>query len=225
MFGLGHVVNYRELWTDRVMTALPMRVVADTRDALVLYLAPETAFQAARSPDGGPVRDLDVWVSVPQTWTGGSLVRIVPRQACYAVDLEYDAERAFTGYYVNFEEPLLSTPQGFDTVDLVLDIEVDPHGEWRMKDEDDFAGGREMLLTARLISPLVQAAPPTDRLDRNSVEARVVQIWHASLRRGEGAVDDRGGTYVGHCPRVAVTTDILCRVWDSNPHALSDNGV
>lgn len=139
MFGQGHVVTYRELWAGRVMTALPMRVLADTGDARVLYLAAETPFQAARSPDGGPVRDLDDWVSVPQTWTGGSLVRIVPRERWYAVDLEYDAERAFTGYYVNFQEPLRATTRGFDTVDLVLDIVVDPDGEWRMKDEEDFA--------------------------------------------------------------------------------------
>jgi hypothetical protein len=103
-----------------------MRVLADTGDARVLYLAAETPFQAARSPDGGPVRDLDDWVSGPQTWTGGSLVRIVPRERWYAVDLEYDAKRAFTGYYVNFQEPLRATTRGFDTVDLVLDIEVDP---------------------------------------------------------------------------------------------------
>ncbi len=139
MFGPATVVTYRELWAGRVMTALPMRVVVDTGDALVLYLAPETAFRAARSPDGGPVRDLEDWVSVPQIWTGGSLVRIVPRERWYAVDLEYDAERAFVGYYVNFQEPLRATTRGFDTVDLVLDIVINPDGEWRMKDEDDFA--------------------------------------------------------------------------------------
>ena len=94
MSGPGHVVNYRELWADQVMTALPMRVVADTREPLVLYLA---------------------------------------------IDLESGAQRAFVGYYVNFQEPLRSTTQGLDTVDLVLDIVVDPDGEWRMKDEDDFA--------------------------------------------------------------------------------------
>lgn len=139
MFAPGDALTYREVWAGRVMTALPMRLVADTGDVLVLYLAPETAFQAARSPDGSPVRDLDDWVSVPQTWTGGSLVRIIPRGRWYAVDLEYDAERAFTGYYINFQEPLRATAQGFDTVDLVLDIVVDPAGQSRMKDEDDFA--------------------------------------------------------------------------------------
>lgn len=139
MFEAGHVVTYRELWAGEVMTALPMRLIADTGDVVVLYLAPETDFQAARAPDGGRVRDLDDWVSVPQTWTGGSLVRIVPRDHWYAVDLEYDAERAFIGYYVNFQEPLHTTAQGFDTVDLVLDLVVDPDGESRMKDEDDFA--------------------------------------------------------------------------------------
>lgn len=139
MFRAGAVVTYRELWAGQVMTAWPMRLLADTADAVVLYLAPETDFQAARAPDGGPVRDLADWVSVRQTWTGGSLVRIVPRERWYAVDLEYDADRAFVGYYVNFQEPIRTTAQGYDTVDLVLDLVVDPDGSSRMKDEDEFA--------------------------------------------------------------------------------------
>ena len=135
----GDVVVYREIWAGEVMTALPMRLIDQTEDAVVLYLAPETNFQAARAPDGGRVRDLDNWVSVPRTWTGGSLVRVLQRDHWYAVDLEYDAERVFVGYYVNFQEPLRSTALGFDTVDLVLDLVIDPSGQGWMKDEDDFA--------------------------------------------------------------------------------------
>lgn len=138
MFTEGDVVTYRELWASEVMTALPMRVIADTSDSVVLYLAPETTFQAARDPGGGPVRSLDRWVSVPRTWKGGSLVRIVPRGHWYAVDLEYDSDRTLTGYYVNFQEPIRSTARGFDTVDLVLDLQVDLQGHCQWKDEGDF---------------------------------------------------------------------------------------
>lgn len=141
MFVAGDIVTCREIWAGEVMTALPMRVIASTRDVLVLYLATEPGFQAPGAPDGGRVRDLNNWVSVPRMGlgaadlTGGSSVRIVPRDKWYAVDLEYDADHAFIGYYVNFQAPLTTTAQGFDAVDLVLDLVISLHGESRIKDE------------------------------------------------------------------------------------------
>jgi hypothetical protein len=44
----------------------------------VVYLAAGTGFRAGRAPDGGPIRKLDDWISVRETWTGGSAIRIVP---------------------------------------------------------------------------------------------------------------------------------------------------
>lgn len=138
MFDPGEAVTYRELWLDRVMTAMPMRVVADDHDTTVLYLASGSRFQAARAPGGGPVRDLANWVSVSATWSGGSLIRLLPSGCWYCIDLEFDANREFRGYYVNFQEPMRRTVFGYDTVDLVLDVVVDPDGTARLKDEEDF---------------------------------------------------------------------------------------
>ena len=43
------------------------------------------------------------------------------------------------GWYVNFQEPFHRTPQGIRTMDLALDIIVEPdRGGWRWKDEDEF---------------------------------------------------------------------------------------
>src|SRR5262249_38822605 len=50
-----------------------------------------------------------------------------------------DADRRFTGWYVNFQKPIRRTPAGVDTVDLVLDLVVTPNGVCRRKDEEDFA--------------------------------------------------------------------------------------
>ncbi len=136
-FRAGEVVTYRELWGDRVMTAMPLRVVADSGNSTVLYLAAETTFRAARAPGGGPVRDVSDWASVQTTWTGGSLLRLLQEGLWYCVDVEFDAERRFAGYYVNFQEPVRRTARGFDTVDLVLDVEVAPDGAARIKDADD----------------------------------------------------------------------------------------
>jgi hypothetical protein len=139
MFDRGDAVLYRELWGDAVMTALPMRAVSDDAERTVLYLAPDTAFRGARTPEGGPVTDLANWVSQDVVWVGGSLIRIVQPGAWHCVDVEFGPGGRFDGWYVNFQEPMRRTPTGIDTVDLVLDLVVAPDGRCRRKDEEDFA--------------------------------------------------------------------------------------
>ena len=137
-FAHGTSVVYRELWGDRVMTAIPMRVVRDGDHETVLHLAAGTRFRAGRAPDGGPIRKLDDWISVRRTWTGGSANRIVPADCWHSVDIEFDADRKLVGYYVNIQTPVTRTASGFDTIDLVLDLVVLPTGTIRFKDVDDF---------------------------------------------------------------------------------------
>lgn len=137
-FAHGEAVTYRELWRNRVMTAIPMRVIRDGEHETVLYLAAGTEFLAGRAPDGGPIRDLDDWISVRQAWTGGSAIRIVPADCWYSIDVEFDSDRKLVGYYVNIQTPITRTTAGFDTVDLVLDLVVAPDGTVRFKDVDDF---------------------------------------------------------------------------------------
>jgi len=54
---------------------------------------------------------------------------------------------AFTGWYVNFERPYVVTAWGLSTMDLVLDLLIDPDGTPHWKDRDDFddAIGRGIL--------------------------------------------------------------------------------
>lgn len=174
MFGWADVVLYRELWGGAVMTAMPMRVVSDTAARTVLYLAPDTAFRGARTPDGGPVRDLGEWVSKDVVWAGGSLIRIVEPHAWHCVDVEFGAGGRFDGWYVNFQEPMRRTPAGIDTVDLVLDLVVAPDRSCRRKDEDDFAQAvadgyisaetAEIVLAdaERMTAAVAAGAPPFD---------------------------------------------------------------
>ena len=139
VFEPGDVVVCRELCNGEVMTALPMRVVADSPARTVLYLAADTAFRGARTPAGGKVTDLSDWVLTDIVWAGGSFVRILEPDLWHCIDVEFDADGMFCGWYVNFQEPLRRTPSGFDTVDLVLDLVVAPDGSVRRKDEEDFA--------------------------------------------------------------------------------------
>ncbi|MEM7274261.1 MAG: DUF402 domain-containing protein [Actinomycetota bacterium] len=132
-------MTYRELWADRVMTAMPMLVVEDREELTVLHLPADTVFQAGRAPDGGPVTDLADWHSVEAVWTGGCFLRLLPADLWFCLDVEFDAEGHFVGYYVNFQTPVRRSGRGFDTVDLVLDLVVAPDGTTRVKDADDLA--------------------------------------------------------------------------------------
>lgn len=171
----GEPVLCRKLWNGAVMTAIPMRVIADAPARTVLYLAPDTAFRGARTRTGAKVRDLSAgWVSMDLVWAGGSLIRLIEPGAWQCVDVLFDAAGNFDGWYVNLQEPVRRTTLGFDTVDLVLDLEVAADGTWNRKDEEDFERaaltGQLQLQTAervraeaeRMISVVESGGPPFD---------------------------------------------------------------
>jgi protein associated with RNAse G/E len=47
----------------------------------------------------------------------------------------------FVCYYINFQLPFRRTPLGFDTLDLDLDLIIDPSLEWEWKDEVEYQDG------------------------------------------------------------------------------------
>jgi hypothetical protein len=47
----------------------------------------------------------------------------------------------FTCYYINYQLPFQRCHCGFDTLDLDLDIVIDPQYRWEWKDEDDYRDG------------------------------------------------------------------------------------
>jgi protein associated with RNAse G/E len=55
------------------------------------------------------------------------------------ISLGWSRDRTFLGWYVNFQRPLLRTEIGYDSMDLVVDLVVEPDSRtWRWKDQADF---------------------------------------------------------------------------------------
>jgi Protein of unknown function (DUF402) len=168
----GEPVLWRKVRNGAVMTALPMRVVSDSPQRTVLYLAPGTAFKGARTSAGTKVRDLSSWVSTDLVWAGGSLIRLAEPGVWHCVDVEFGAAGEFIGWYVNLQEPVRRAGFRFDTVDLVLDLVVAPDRSWRLKDEDDFdravadghlsgeTASRVRAEAERMIGVLAAGGPP-----------------------------------------------------------------
>jgi predicted RNA-binding protein associated with RNAse of E/G family len=80
--------------------------------------------------------------------TNRLLIHMVPGDY-YATYLIWDdASDEFKDYYINFQTPFQRSPIGFDTLDLELDIVINPDFSWSYKDEDNyFLGLREGCIT------------------------------------------------------------------------------
>lgn len=118
-----------------------MTVVEDGLESTVLYLAPGTPFLAPGDGDGNPTRDLYNWQLVPRTWMGHGRLSILRPGVAHSVNAMWNGrDREFLCWYVNLQAPFRRTKIGFDSMDHVLDLVIEPDlRRCRWKDEDEFA--------------------------------------------------------------------------------------
>ena len=131
MWSRGDVVLVRDVWGGReVWIVSPMRVVVDDGATIALYLAEGTPFGFPPSAHRHPWRGRG-------TWSGHGTLIVHDLGAPYSIWHFWDRpERAFAGWYVNFQEPWRRTVHGFDGEDHELDIWVAADGTWEWKDVD-----------------------------------------------------------------------------------------
>jgi hypothetical protein len=112
----------------------PYRVIQDS-DELVALFIPRGANVKGWSGSGPDRRLEDI------RWRSETLRLMFPgaQHSIWLFWGHYSDDRAFSGYYVNMEEPFRRTAIGFDTNDHMLDITVAPDLGWRWKDEDHLA--------------------------------------------------------------------------------------
>jgi len=166
-FAVGERVLYRGVHVDEsrpggapVIVALkPMVCVEDSERLSLLFL-----------PCGSPtVLSRPLNQSQPKPWGPGeyelteatwarwnTLFVHVPG-AWHSAWVQFSPGWEFLGWYVNFEEPLRRTEQGFDNRDLQLDILVAADRSWRWKDEDDFARSIACGLISEEVAQRVRA--------------------------------------------------------------------
>lgn len=132
----GDVLVRREVLNDgRPWLGVPVRVVEDTAEALVTFIAPGARF-------GFPPGDYPIaggrhpW-SERTAWTGHGVLMVQRPDEPWAVWHFWDGpERRFAAWYLNIQEPFRRTAIGYDTQDLELDVVVAPDGTWTVKDRD-----------------------------------------------------------------------------------------
>ena len=132
----------RSTYQGRVRWTVPHRFAGLDAGRIRLYCCPGSEMRGfARRSDGrAPV---ERWVrgGPPDrlVWEGTHVLRTIDPAAMHSVDLFWDASWAFLGWYVNLQAPLVPSLLGYDTIDLALDIWVEPDGTWSWKDEHDLA--------------------------------------------------------------------------------------
>jgi very-short-patch-repair endonuclease len=130
---------------------MPHLLLEDTPERVVTAILPGVRGRAPAAPRADIVPFLAArrWATRPVTWHTHRVLRLTQVGAAHSLDLFWDdATDRFVCWYVNLQSPLRRSRLGFDTLDHVLDLVVEPDGGWHWKDEEEFEAARHRgLLT------------------------------------------------------------------------------
>jgi hypothetical protein len=165
-FAPGSTITKREIWDGAAWLEHPVVVESDEGPGgvLAVVLADGAPFTFPPHP-GGP----HPW-SLRDRWLGATALQLRRPDDWYSVWKFFSASGAFECWYVNFERPLVRTPQGIDTDDLELDLVVLPDGERRWKDVEHLAArlDERRFGPDELVAVLRAAAEVSGLLDRDA---------------------------------------------------------
>ena len=86
------------------------------------------------------------WQLADSVWRRTGVVEETVAERWFTVSRMHAADGALLCWYVNFQRPPLWRPGGWDTLDLAIDLVVEPDRTWRWKDEDEYEQGRRLGL-------------------------------------------------------------------------------
>jgi Protein of unknown function (DUF402) len=147
-FRAGETVCLRHVQRDQLGALLPMRVVRDRPDGLLLWAPPGATGWHFDMPDGRtmartPLPEWSATRRVPAAYTiDHGLLSLHPPGRDYSVRWFFRPDGRFFRWYANLEAPAIRWRDpglaGLDTVDWDLDVVISPDRRWQWKDEDEF---------------------------------------------------------------------------------------
>lgn len=158
----GDQVLFRDVRNAPVNMIVPVTVVRDDGDLIALFAAVGRTIKVRAAVYGTPFthevplveREGKASTLVDWTWTSNHVLMLAKPGEWSAIWLMWnDSDWAFRGYYGNIRTPMARTSTGFDAVDLLLDVSIDPDLSWRWKDEDEYQiAWKQSLVSRRLMS-------------------------------------------------------------------------
>jgi protein associated with RNAse G/E len=103
------------------------------------------------------------------SWHTNRILIFLEPEKFYSCYLFWEhASDEFRCYYINFQLPYKRSHCGFDTLDLDLDIVIDPQYHWEWKDEEDYQDGiREGGILEEWVKGIEQSQEEViDRIDQ-----------------------------------------------------------
>ena len=157
-FRSGDVCVYQDVWRQAVWMAKPTRVIEDDGAVIVTHIIPGTWIKAqppkpglsvyGTEQDAGDRQRERIFAMlnepasnlVDRQWSTNRRITIAEEGARHLISLFWRAsDDLFLGWYVDFVESVRRTAIGIATMDLMLDIEIDPDlSAWSWKDDEHF---------------------------------------------------------------------------------------
>jgi predicted RNA-binding protein associated with RNAse of E/G family len=146
MWNPGDVIAWRGIYRQRVWHAQTAIIVKDTSNEMVLALITGAECAAPEGYLNGKDSNKRRWNFKDKDWeienylwrTNRLLLLLEPEKYYSIMHFWDDASNQFKCYYVNFQVPFTRSHCGIDTLDLDLDIIINPDLSFEWKDEDDY---------------------------------------------------------------------------------------
>ena len=177
MWQPGDVVAWRGIRNNLVWHVQPTIVVKDSPEELVLTLLPGTECAAEETYSLGKKNGKrwwdfkqNDWKLAKYIWRTNRLLLLFEPNKCYSTILFWEhASDKFLYYYINFQVPFQRGDYSADTLDLELDLIINPDFSTEWKDKDDYQKAIDHGLISTEWMQSIQSAQP-EILDK--LEAR-----------------------------------------------------
>jgi len=156
----GDPILFREVYRGKLWTARPATVAAVRDDLIAIYLAPGTIFKVPAGTTHETILERlhNGWQLRDYVWSRGRSLHLLRPGVAHAIHLLWlPPDWRFGGWYINLQEPIRATALGFDSMDHVLDVIIDPDLSWRWKDEAELAEAVELGLLAPQAADAIRA--------------------------------------------------------------------
>ncbi len=146
MWNPGDIVVRRGIFNQRLWHAQTAIVVHDTPAELALAILPGAECIVPEGYLQGKQNGKRLWDFKHKPWrlertswhTNRLLLLLEPQKYYETIYFWDEASNEFACYYINFELPFQRSHCGIDTMDLELDLIIEPDMSWKWKDEQDY---------------------------------------------------------------------------------------